>query len=128
MPGRYEIELEPEVRAWLVSLPLEQYAKAEAMADLLAERAEALGEPYARHLGGKARELRFHLGRRAVPVSYWLAPGRRIVLLTVFAKTRQHEHGEVARALAAQRACELGHASGHPDHGPAREIYERKWD
>jgi hypothetical protein len=32
MPRRYEIELEPEVRAWLDSLPLAQYAKAEAMA------------------------------------------------------------------------------------------------
>jgi len=49
----YEIELEPEVRAWLDSLPLEHYAKAEAMADLLAERAEELGEPYARHLGAR---------------------------------------------------------------------------
>ena len=38
MPGRYEIELEPEVRSWLDSLLLEQYAKVEAMADLLAER------------------------------------------------------------------------------------------
>jgi len=58
MPGRYEVELEPEVRSWLDSLPLEQYAKTEAMADLLAERAGTLGEPYARHLGGKVRELR----------------------------------------------------------------------
>jgi hypothetical protein len=50
------------------------------------------------------------------------------VLLTVFAKTRQHEQGEVERARAAQRACEQGHASGHPGHRSAREIYERKWD
>jgi phage-related protein len=88
MPGRYEIELEPEVRSSLDSLPLEQYAKVEAMADLLAERAEMLGEPYARHLGGKVRELRFLLHRGQVRVSYWLAPGQRVVLLTVFAKTR----------------------------------------
>lgn len=128
MPGRYEIEVEPEVRSWLDSLPLEQYAKAEAMADLLAERAEMLGEPYSRHLGGKVRELRFHLHRGQVRVSYWLAPGQRVVLLTVFAKTRQREQGEVERARAAQRACEQGHAAGHPGHGPAREIYERKWD
>ena len=50
------------------------------------------------------------------------------MLLTVFAKTRQHEQGEVERARAAQRTCEQGHAAGHPGHGPAREIYERKWD
>jgi ribosome-binding protein aMBF1 (putative translation factor) len=39
MAERYEIELEPEVTAWLDSLTLEQYAKVEAMADLLADRA-----------------------------------------------------------------------------------------
>jgi len=124
----YEIELEPEVRAWLDSLPLEHYAKAEAMADLLAERAEELGEPYARHLGGETRELRFHLGSNTVRISYWLAPGRRVVLLTVFTKTRQHERREIERAIAAQRVCAQGHWYGHPSHGPARETYERKWD
>ena len=88
MPDRFDIEVEPEVRSWLDGLPLEQYAKVEAAADLLAERAETLGEPYSRHLGGKTRELRFALGRGDVRVSYWLAPGRRVVLLTVFAMTR----------------------------------------
>jgi hypothetical protein len=105
----YEIELEPEVRAWLDSLALVHYAKVEAMADLLAEHAETLGEPYARHLGGKTRELRFSPGQNAVRVSYWLAPRRRVVLLTVFVKSRQHEDREVARAIAAQEACELAH-------------------
>ncbi len=95
MPDRFDIEVEPEVRSWLDGLPLEQYAKAEAAADLLAERAETLGEPYSRHLGGK---------------------------------TRQRERAEVERAVAAQRACERGHAAGHPDHGLARDVYERKWD
>lgn len=124
----YEIELEPEVRAWLDSLALVHYARAEAMADLLAEHAETLGEPYARHLGGKTRELRLSLGQNAVRVSYWLAPRRRVVLLTVFVKSRQHEDREVARAIAAQEACELAHKYGHPSHGLARETYERKWD
>lgn len=128
MTGRYVIEVEPEVRAWLDTLPLRQYAKAEAAADLLAERAETLGQPYTRHLGGKTRELRFALGRGQVRVSYWLAPGRRVVLLTVFAKTRQRERAEVARAIAAQRTCEHACAAGHPGHGPALDIYERKWD
>jgi hypothetical protein len=127
MPGRYVIEVEPEVRAWLESLPLRQYAKAEAMADRLADQAETLGEPYSRHLGGKTRELRFWLGSGQVRVSCWLAPGRRVVLLTVFAKTRQRESDEVARAIAAARACEAGHAASDPGHGPAHEVYERKW-
>ena len=54
----------------------------EAAADLLAERAAALEEPYSRHVGGKTRELRLALGRGEVRVSYWVAPGRRVMLLT----------------------------------------------
>jgi len=73
MPVRFEIEVEPEVRYWLDGLPLEQYAKAEAAADLLAERAETLGEPYSRHLGGKTRELRF----TCTAVTFGSATGRR---------------------------------------------------
>ena len=120
---RYLIELEPEVREWLETLPLKDYAKVEAMADILADQAETLGEPYSRHLSGKTRELRFYLERRAVRISYWLAPGRRIVLLTVFRKTRQVERVEVARAVAAQQACAVGHGA----HAPAEKVYERKW-
>jgi len=81
VPGRYVIELEPEVRDWLETLCLRDYAKVEAMAD---NHAETLGEPYSRHLGGKTRELRFRLERAAVRISYWLAPAMRVVLLTVF--------------------------------------------
>jgi hypothetical protein len=120
---RYAIELEPEVRDWLETLSLKDYAKVEAMADILADQAEVLGEPYSRHLAGKTRELRFYLERNAVRISYWLAPGTRVVLLTVFRKTRQVERAEVARAVAAQLNC----AAGHEDHAPADEIYERKW-
>lgn len=123
MRGRYVIELEPEVRDWLETLTLKDYAKVEAMADILADQAETLGEPYSRHLSGKTRELRFHLERSAVRISYWLAPGRRAVLLTVFRKSRQVERAEVARAIAAQQAC----IGGHGDHAPATEVYERKW-
>jgi hypothetical protein len=54
---------------------------------------------------GKLRELRFHLEGRAVRVTYWIAPGRRIVLLTVFAKTRMREVGEVERARRALARC-----------------------
>ena len=56
-------------------------------------------------------------------ISYWLAPGARVVLLTVFRKTRRVERGEVARAVAAQQACAWGHGA----HAPATEVYERKW-
>ncbi|MHB1594298.1 MAG: type II toxin-antitoxin system RelE/ParE family toxin [Streptosporangiaceae bacterium] len=84
----------------------------EAAADLLAERAATLGEPYSRHLGGKTQELRFALGRGEARISYWLAPGRRVVL-TVFPKTRQRERAEVARAMAAQQALRPAPRSRH---------------
>jgi hypothetical protein len=49
--------------------------------------------------------LRFHLDRQAVRITYWLAPGRRVVLLTVFVKTRMREVHEVARARRALARC-----------------------
>jgi hypothetical protein len=124
MSGLYDVELEPEVRSWLESLSEREYAKVEAACDLLAEFPETLGEPYTRHLSGKVRELRFHLDRIQARITYWLAPGQRIVLLTVFRKTRMAERREVERAVRAWQAC----ASGHPDHAPAHLVYERKWE
>jgi hypothetical protein len=86
---------------------------------LLAERAEYFGEPYTRHLGGTVRELRFRLLAQQTRVTYWLAPGRRVILLTVFRKTRDAEVAEVARALQAQKRCEA-------DHGPAHDTFDRE--
>jgi hypothetical protein len=113
MAGLYEVEIEPEVRTWLASLPDRDFGRVDFLVGLLAEQAEALGEPYTRHLGGKVRELRFHLLRQQTRVTYWLAPGRRVILLTVFHKTRSVEKAEVARALHAQKICEAEHGSPH---------------
>jgi len=85
------VELEPEVREWLERLSTEQFATAAFYIDLLAGQGALLGEPYTRQLNGKLRELRFHVDRRAVRVTYWIASGRRIVLLTVFVKSRMRE-------------------------------------
>ena len=38
-------------------------------------------------------------------VTYWIASGRRIVLLTVFMKTRMRESAEVDRARRALARC-----------------------
>jgi hypothetical protein len=85
----YVIEIEPEVRLWLVNLSKKDYF----------------------------RELRFDLGsnRDAVRIPYWLAPGRRIVLLTVFRKTRQREDAEVARAKKARAVCQAEHRPAHDE-------------
>lgn len=38
-------------------------------------------------------------------VTYWIASGRRIILLTVFAKSRMREIAEVSRARRAMARC-----------------------
>jgi hypothetical protein len=99
------VELESEVREWLEALSTEQFATAAFYIDLLAERGLLLGAPYTRQLDGKLRELRFHLDRRSVRVTYWIATGCRIVLLTVFAKSRMREDREIERARRALARC-----------------------
>ncbi|MEU7986876.1 type II toxin-antitoxin system RelE/ParE family toxin [Streptosporangium canum] len=66
----YAIEIEPEIQLWLESLSERDYVKVEALADLLAEQAETLDEPYSKHLGGKLRELRLSLPHRQVRITY----------------------------------------------------------
>ncbi|HEY4849571.1 MAG TPA: hypothetical protein VII22_02190 [Streptosporangiaceae bacterium] len=57
--------------------------------------------------------------RQQTRVTYWLAPGRRVILLTVFRKTRSAESAEMARALQAQKTCET-------EHGPAHQAFYRR--
>jgi hypothetical protein len=119
MAQLYDVEIESEVRSWLAGLSDRDFGRVDFLIGLLAERAEDLGEPYARDLGGKVRELRFHLLRQQTRVTYWLAPGQRVILLTVFRKTRGAETAEVARALRAQAICEAQHSRAH-------EIFDRE--
>jgi hypothetical protein len=87
------VELEPEIRDWLEALPTALFARAAFYVDLLAEQGPLLGEPHCRQLDGKLRELRFHLDNQAMRITYWIAPRRRIILLTVFRKTSQEIDG-----------------------------------
>ena len=73
--------------------------------DRLAELGPLLDEPNTRQLDGKLRELRFHLEGRQIRVTYWIAPGRRIILLTVFAKSQRQERREINRAKEAMERC-----------------------
>ncbi|WP_405087257.1 type II toxin-antitoxin system RelE/ParE family toxin [Microbispora sp. NBC_01389] len=99
------VELEPEVQQWLEDLPAESFARVVFYVDLLAAEGPLLGEPYTKQLDGKLRELRFHLNDIAVRITYWIASGRRIVLLTVFHKSRSRDDREVERARRALRRC-----------------------
>ncbi|MEV4545069.1 addiction module toxin RelE [Micromonospora sp. S4605] len=99
------VELEPEVRDWLEALSTTDFARAAFYIDLLASQGVLLGEPHTRQLDGKLRELRFYLEREAVRVTYWIASDRRIILLTVFRKTRMREDREIERARRALERC-----------------------
>jgi hypothetical protein len=101
-----QVELEPEVSEWLESLDDQRWAQALFHLDLLEGRGALLGEPYTRQLDGKLRELRFYCGGERIRITYWIAPGRRIIALTVFAKTRMRETAEIARALKALARCQ----------------------
>lgn len=106
------IEAEPEVAEWLFSLDDESFGQVERYIDLLADEGVHLGEPFTRQLRGKLRELRFYLGRSQTRITYYIATGRRIVLLTVFAKTRPRERAEVERAWRAMQRCiDEGHVA-----------------
>lgn len=106
------VELESEVAKWLEQLPDDQFGRVEFYVDLFANRGAQLGEPYTRQLQGKLRELRFYLGSTgdAVRITYYIATGRRIILLTVFRKQRRQERAEIDRAVRAMEKCV---AEGH---------------
>ena len=100
-----EVEFEPEVRDWYVTLGEEDQARVAFHIDRLAEAGPLLDEPFSKQLDGKIRELRFYLGGRPTRVTYWIASGRRIILLTTFVKTKQRERREIDKARRAYVRC-----------------------
>ncbi|MFZ4264422.1 type II toxin-antitoxin system RelE/ParE family toxin [Streptomyces arboris] len=112
------IEVEPEVRDWLELLPEKHYWKVEEYAGLLASMGTSTPMPFSRPLRDGVYELRPTLSGEATRITYWFAPDRRIVLLTVFRKTRMRESAQVERAVQARALCEA-------EHGPAHTTYAR---
>jgi phage-related protein len=99
-----KLELEPEVQKWALGLSEEERGRVQFYFDLLEEKGVLLDEPYTRQLRGKLRELRFYLGRERRRVTYFIAAGRRIPMLTVFRKTKRHEQREIDRAVKAMKS------------------------
>ncbi|MFI7003344.1 type II toxin-antitoxin system RelE/ParE family toxin [Nocardia sp. NPDC050175] len=118
MKPLFSIEIEPEVRDWLELLPAKHFLEVDEYVGLLAERAQTLGEPFARHLGEGVRELRPTLDGAATRITYWFRSDRTIVLLTTFRKTKDREDAEVKRAIRARMVCEA-------EHGPAHDEFVR---
>lgn len=110
-----DVELEPEVRDWYLGLDERNRARAGFHVDRLGDQGPLLNEPFTRQLDGKLRELRFYLGGRPIRITYWIAPNRRIVLLTVFVKTSKRERSEVDRARRAYARCVNERHTGEED-------------
>jgi hypothetical protein len=110
----YTVELEPEVRAWLELLPGRLFRRVETYTELLAELGPKTPPPFARPLRDGVAELRPTLDGVATRVTYWInGDERRIVLLTVFRKTRTHEQAQIERAVRAKLECEAAHGAAH---------------
>ena len=116
----YDFELEPEVRDWLESLSDSEFKRVDEVCGLLAEKGSELGGPWSDHLEGPVWELRIRLHDVVARITYWCTADGRIVLLTAFRKTRQHDQRQIDRAVRAQKTCERDHRA------PVVEIYERQ--
>jgi len=110
-----EVELEPETRDWYLALDDDQQGRVDLHIDRLSKEGPLLDEPHTKQLDGKLRELRFFLGSRATRITYWIAPGRRIILLTVFEKTKRQERRQVERAKRAMERCVAGTHTAEDD-------------
>jgi DNA-binding XRE family transcriptional regulator len=105
---RRVVELEIEVVDWLDQLPTASFATAVFFIGLLRLQGALLAGPHTAQLGGKVsrlRELRFFLGLEPAGITYWFAPGRRLVLLTVLRDNHVPRRHEVDRARDALRRC-----------------------
>jgi phage-related protein len=101
----WSVELEPEVRDWLLSLDEVAFGTVMPHVERLANKGNLLRMPASRALGDGLFELRFDLERSAWRITYFFATEQRIVFLTVFRKQRQNERSEVQRARWARTRC-----------------------
>jgi len=101
--GQGTVVLEPEVLRWLEGLPTEQFAQAALHIDRLGQQGALT-----RQSAGNVGELRFHVGRAAYRVTYWMGPHRQIVLLTAFRKSGARDRREAERAVRALTRCVAG--------------------
>jgi hypothetical protein len=87
--------------AWLDGLADDEFGHVERYIDLLPTRAA----PCSARRSPDNSTGSFYRGRQQTRITYSIATGRIIVLLTVFAKTRPRERTEVDRARRAMQHC-----------------------
>jgi phage-related protein len=108
----YEIDLEPEVEAWLLDLPYGHYQRVMRNVD---DYLVAGGVPDGDHVkklqdADDVYELRVPLDRTTWRISFWKPGGQAIILLTIFRKTREGvQKADVDRAIRAKKMCQAGH-------------------
>ncbi|MHC0434318.1 type II toxin-antitoxin system RelE/ParE family toxin [Streptomyces sp. O3] len=118
MSKLYEVELEPEVAAWLEGLSDKHFGKVNDAVGILSELGPGMPMPLARPLRDGVWELCLTLGDIEARLTYWITSDRRIIFLTWFRKTRQHEEKQIDRAVATRKLCEA-------EHGPAHDVFTR---
>jgi len=75
-----------------------------AAIDRLREDGNRLGMPLSKALGDKLFELRFTLSSTARRITYTFDPGKKVITLTTFRKTKMNQAREVLRARRALKA------------------------
>ena len=116
----WSMELEPEIDDRLAGLQKKHRGQALRNIALLAYYGVSLKAPYTRSLGEKLWELRFYVDRNRQRITYYVTTGRRIILLTVFRKTKQREQGRVERARKGMERC-IGEGHTPADHRGLQE-------
>ncbi|WP_436792044.1 type II toxin-antitoxin system RelE/ParE family toxin [Yinghuangia sp. YIM S10712] len=120
----FAVEIEPSVRNWLGDarkVSPGQYRQVLRAVQRLKADPTAMGD-MVKSLGGGLWELRLtHFGDISIRIPFWITNDKRIILLTVFEKTRQVERSEVEKARRLMRDCQAG-CRGHE---PATDEYRR---
>ena len=107
-----EIDLEPEVEAWLLALPYGHYQRVMRNVD---DYLVTGGIPDGDHVkklqaAEGVYELRVALDRTTWRITFWKPGGQLIILLTFFRKTRDGtQRADVDRAVRAMNTCRTEH-------------------
>lgn len=94
------------VEDYIERLTFKEQVKIFRYINFLQERKGYIGEPYARHIKGKIRELRVDFSKNRHRIFYFTFIGKRIILLHAFLKrTQKTPAAEIERAQDNYHDC-----------------------